>query len=46
MPITKVGKLYGVSDNAVKKWAKSYGIWEFRMIKKIRANNKDSCLEE
>jgi len=26
MPYTKVGIKYGVSDNAVRKWAKAYGI--------------------
>lgn len=26
MPMTKIGKKYGVSDQAVKKWCKSYGI--------------------
>ena len=26
MPFTKIGKKYGVSDNAVKKWARSYSI--------------------
>lgn len=25
-PFTKVGEMYGVSDNAVRKWCKSYGI--------------------
>ena len=26
MPMTKIGERYGVSDNAVRKWAKTYGI--------------------
>lgn len=26
LPFTKIGKRYGVSDNAVRKWCKSYGI--------------------
>lgn len=26
MPMTKVGNKYGVSDNAVRKWCKSYGL--------------------
>jgi hypothetical protein len=26
MPMVQIGKLYGVSDNAVRKWAKRYGI--------------------
>lgn len=26
MPMVKIGKMYGVSDNAVRKWAKRYGI--------------------
>ncbi len=26
MPMTKVGEKYGVSDNAARKWANSYGI--------------------
>ena len=34
MPITKVGELYGVSGNAVKKWAIKYEIFEYRLIKK------------
>jgi uncharacterized protein YjcR len=25
-PLTSIGKQYGVSNNAVKKWAKKYGI--------------------
>lgn len=25
-PLTKIGKKYGVSDNAIRKWAKHYGI--------------------
>lgn len=25
-PLTKIGKLYGVSDNCIKKWCLSYGI--------------------
>lgn len=25
-PYTKIGKLYGVSDNAVRKWCKKYGL--------------------
>lgn len=25
-PMTTIGKMYGVSDNAIRKWAKSYGI--------------------
>ena len=29
----QLGKKYGVSDNAVRKWAKDYGIYEHRMIK-------------
>jgi hypothetical protein len=29
-PTTEVARSYGVSDNAVKKWAKSYGIWQPR----------------
>ena len=29
----QLGKKYGVSDNAVRKWAKDYGIYEQRMIK-------------
>lgn len=42
MPMTHIGKKYGVSDNAIKKWCKSYGIvlenrrgyWQ-----KVEANN-------
>lgn len=26
LPYTEIGKKYGVSDNAVRKWAKSYGL--------------------
>lgn len=26
MPMVKIGQKYGVSDNAVRKWAKSYGL--------------------
>lgn len=26
IPMTKIGKMFGVSDNAVRKWCKSYGI--------------------
>lgn len=26
MPFVKIGKIYGVSDNAVRKWCKSYGL--------------------
>jgi hypothetical protein len=26
MPLTQVGRLFGVSDNAVRKWRKEYGI--------------------
>jgi len=26
MPMTTIGKKYGVSDNSIRKWAKSYGI--------------------
>lgn len=26
MPLTKIGKQFGVSDNAVRKWCKNYGI--------------------
>lgn len=25
-PMTKIGKMFGVSDNAVRKWCKKYGI--------------------
>lgn len=28
-PFTTIGKMFGVSDNAIRKWAKSYGIqWQ------------------
>ena len=27
---TKIGKKYGVTSNAVKKWCKSYGIYEYK----------------
>ena len=26
IPFVKIGKIYGVSDNAVRKWCKSYGL--------------------
>lgn len=26
MPFTKIASLYGVSDNAIRKWYKAYGI--------------------
>lgn len=26
LPLTKIGKMFGVSDNSVRKWCKSYGI--------------------
>lgn len=32
MPMTKVGKKYGVSDNAIRKWCKTYGI-NYKAIK-------------
>lgn len=25
-PMTQIGELYGVSDNAVRKWCKKYGL--------------------
>ena len=25
-PMTTIGRIFGVSDNAVRKWAKTYGI--------------------
>lgn len=31
-PFTQLAKMYGVSDNAVRKWAKSYDIYDKRMI--------------
>lgn len=34
MSIVQVGKKYGVSDNAVKKWCKFYDIWDLRKYKK------------
>lgn len=32
-PFTQLAKKYGVSDNAIRKWAKSYDIYEQRLIK-------------
>lgn len=29
IPLTKIGKMYGVSDSAIRKWAKGYGITKF-----------------
>ena len=26
MPFTKIGDMYGVTDNAVRKWCKYYGL--------------------
>lgn len=41
-PFTQLSKKYGVSDNAIRKWAKSYGIYEQRKIKlKTNKNNSD-----
>jgi hypothetical protein len=31
-PFTKIGEQYGVSDNAVRKWCKNYGISQFPNI--------------
>jgi hypothetical protein len=28
-PLTKLGEMFGVSDNAIRKWCKSVGITEF-----------------
>ncbi len=39
MPTTKVGKKYGVSDNAVRKWAKAYGITHLLPKKKKNIND-------
>jgi len=37
MSWTAIGKKYGVSDNAVKKWARKYDI-EFK-VRSYRSNN-------
>lgn len=37
LPFTGIGKRYGVSDNAVRKWAKSYGLpYKLKDIKNIK----------
>lgn len=33
MPVVRIGKKYGVSDNAVRKWAKCYGLTVGRVAK-------------
>jgi len=33
-PMTRIGKMFGVSDNAVRKWAKHYGI-DVKTVKNI-----------
>ena len=37
MPFTKIAEKYGVTDNTVRKWCKSYGLPYRR--KDIRAEN-------
>jgi hypothetical protein len=39
LPYTKIGEMYGVSDNAVKKWALGYGIHDLRLKKAPRVKN-------
>lgn len=34
-PYTKIGELYNVSDNAVRKWCKKYGIPRTKSERKI-----------
>lgn len=36
-PYTKIGEIYGVSDNAVRKWARSYGILKNK-LKRVKKN--------
>lgn len=45
MSMVKVGKKYGVSDNAVKKWCKFYGIWHLRKNKKQKRRMKKYHLD-
>lgn len=33
MPWTKIGKMFGVSDNAARKWAKQYEMFEYLNVK-------------
>lgn len=42
MPFTQVGKLYGVTDNAIRKWCKEYGLpYRKRDIeRRIEKNNQ------
>ena len=36
MPFTQIGKEYGVTDNAVRKWCKSYNLpYRVKDIKEI-----------
>jgi hypothetical protein len=38
-PYTKIGELYGVSDNAIRKWAKSYGILKNKYKKNLQVSD-------
>ena len=40
-PVTHIGKIFGVSDNAVRKWAKHYGI-DVKAVKKSSADRVDN----
>jgi len=40
MPFTKIGKKYGVSDNAVRKWARQYGLPATLTDKELILKNK------
>ncbi len=42
---SKIGRLYGVSGNAVKKWAKSYGLYEFQFHKTPQKSALESELK-
>ena len=42
-PMTHIGKMFGVSDNAVRKWAKHYGI-DVKAVKKKLADRVDNRL--
>lgn len=44
MPFTQIGNMYGVSDNAIRKWAKGYGLpSRVSDIKNLSDSEWDSC---
>ena len=40
MPFTQIGIKYGVSDNAIRKWCKSYEL-PFRVLEIKKISDKD-----